>query len=98
MSAFAMVLASISILLSVVLFSQIRDTRRDSIVIACQEQNRRHDFALIVTNRLLARPATPQRPLTPQERAARDAAIRTWVNALVPEQDCERRADRLLNP
>lgn len=70
---------------------QIQRARADSIRTACADQNERHDFALVVTNRLLAKPAVPSqtRRLTPQEQQARDAAIRTWVSALVPRRDCD---------
>ena len=68
----------------------VQDQRREAIRVQCEDQNQRHDFALLVTNRLLARPVKPRQDLTPQEKAAAAAQVRTWVNALVPERDCAR--------
>lgn len=75
--------------------TQIQRSRVDTILASCRDQNERHDFAVIVTNRLIARPAVPPaRRFTPQQRRAQNAAIQTWVNALVPRRDCERLVGR----
>lgn len=75
--------------------TQIQQSRVSAILAACHDQNQRHDFAVLVTNRLIARPAVPpSRKLTPQQKLAQRAAIRTWVSALVPRRDCERLAGR----
>lgn len=76
---------------------QIQQSRADAIRVSCMDQNDRHAFAVEVTERLLARPPVPpSRSLTPQEERARRAAVRTWVNALVPERDCRKLVGRVV--
>lgn len=102
LSALAMLLAAASIFMSVLLFrfnaqraKDIQQSRSELILTSCRDQNERHEFALSVTVRLLARPPVPPaKSLTPMEKAARDAAVRTWVNALVPERDCSKLVSR----
>lgn len=87
-----MFLLSILVLISIVTaYNQNKDRIQDiqrSRLEVCERSNARHDQAIKTTMELLARPVTPQRKLTPAQRAASRRQIIRWVDSLVPKVDC----------
>ena len=90
MSAFALVLAAASILLSAYLYTRIQDERIRSISRSCEETNQRYDKAIETLDVLIAR--------APAERKqrARDGRAGTvlLIDALVPKRDCAALVER----
>lgn len=74
---------------------QLREARRQSIIVTCQETNARHDATLRKLDELIAAlPPGPRKKRAKQNRAGTVLLIKT----LAPKHDCEARADRLTNP
>lgn len=69
-------------------------TRREAIILSCEETNRRHSNSLDALDELAAQSikADPSRAAEIRQGTEQ---FKLFVNALVPQRDCERRADRL---
>lgn len=79
------------------LVEQAVQSRADSVRLACEELNRRHDDLTETLNRF--RRQAVRRAETAQQRAAIKAnqrPTRLFIDALAPERDCEARARELV--
>lgn len=76
---------------------EIAGSRRAGIVLACRETNRRHRRSLAALDGLM-RQAIHRQPERAAEirRSTRQFAV--FVNALVPDRDCQNYANRLTAP
>lgn len=74
---------------------ELAQTRRQAIIVSCEDSNRRHDNAIRQLDRLIGQiPPGPRRERARQSRASTVLLI----DALAPKFDCEARADRLSRP
>jgi predicted PurR-regulated permease PerM len=79
--------------------SQARDAaiqagRADSIRLACDETNQRHDDVIDKLDKLIAR--YPEGSVRRAQAKRNRAATVTLLEAIVPKQNCEQRVSRLL--
>lgn len=66
----------------------------------CEEDNRRHDQAVVVTIDLLDNPAVPRKETPQQARNYRRDVLR-WVDTIVPARNCDdlvKQTVRVTNP
>lgn len=99
MSAAGVLLASLSILSSVVLWRRAdieQDAARQyTLERICQEANERHDETIVTLDRLVTEIPDPR-------RRARAAASKRFtvelIESLAPREDCARRARTLVRP
>lgn len=82
MAALALLLAAASILISVLLFDALQDSRIE----VCRETNRRHDKVLLVLDEQIAKLPARRRARAESSKAGTVALI----EALTPKRDCER--------
>ena len=71
----------------------IQESRREAIIISCEQQNERHDQTVRQLDRNIA--DIPPGPRKRRARVSRDHTV-ALIDALVPTTDCEHRADRLI--
>lgn len=93
-SAFALMLAAASMLLSAWLYTRVQDERERSIRMACKDTNERHDRALAKLDILIEKVPPARRARAQQGRAGTVALI----EALVPRRDCGKLVKRSVHP
>lgn len=92
MTTAGVLLASVAILLSVILFAQVQRSREENVRNACVGQNERHDDAV---NFFLTSPLfQPKTKLTPAQEKVRVKTIEAFVQTLLPHENCAERVRR----
>lgn len=89
--AWLFLLSVLLLVTTVVSYNENRDRVDDiqrSRIELCERQNMRHDRAIIAVNRLINRPASPRRHVTPAQRLQAAQQVRAVVDAMVPRQNC----------
>lgn len=74
---------------------EIQRSRRDNILTACRETNRRHDHTVAVFDRLLDEAAKGASPQRRAQLAQSRTSTLLLIDALAPKRACAARVDRL---
>lgn len=80
------------------LVAEVYDSRKQSLLITCREQNIRHDKTIATLHNIIE---TLKPRLSASDRANLAAGIEgniKLIDAIAPREDCDKRASRLLGP